>query len=228
MYSGKPQPDNRKNSEYQLHDRRKQVAQMYLQGKTQWDIARAISVSQSLVCQDLKAIREQWLASMLQDFDEKKAQELAKIDNIEEVAWIGYHRSCEDAETKRTTTEQRLDEEEQSADGDKKPKGRKKAGKSKMTTVKIIEDIVIKGQAGDKGFLATVQWCVEMRCKIFNFIKPDKQNNVVVINWDQLAQDAMKEMTTQVDPVTQQLNALPAPESHQHNGNGNGHKNGHA
>lgn len=82
-----------KSKRYALMDRRKQVMELYLQGKTQWDIARLINVSQGTVCNDLTALRKNWLASALRDFDTLKAEELAKIDNVERAAWDAWECS---------------------------------------------------------------------------------------------------------------------------------------
>lgn len=89
-----PLPKNRKNDQYERLERRERVATLYLQGKTQWDIARLVKVSQGTVSNDLAAIREGWLASTLHDFDAKAAEELAKVGQLEATAWEAWQRSC--------------------------------------------------------------------------------------------------------------------------------------
>jgi hypothetical protein len=85
---------NRKNRQYALMERRQEVARLYVVGRTQWDIAHHLGVSQATVSGDLDKIRKQWLDSTLRDFNTRVAEELAKLDAIEAAAWEGYARSC--------------------------------------------------------------------------------------------------------------------------------------
>ena len=140
----------KRRSQAQLTRDRRKIGDLYLQGWIQADIADELKVSQSTVSLDLKALQREWLASTLVDFNEAKAKELAKVDNLERIYHAAWRRSCEDAETvtqKAVTT------------GDKK---RKEATK------------IAKGQAGDPRFLTGVQWCIEKRCKIMGIDAPLK------------------------------------------------------
>jgi hypothetical protein len=83
-------------------ERRKNVAARYLRGESQWAIARAFEVDQATVSRDLMCIRAEWLASCLRDFDEVRAEQLAKVDAVEASAWQGWLRSQENAETLRS------------------------------------------------------------------------------------------------------------------------------
>jgi hypothetical protein len=78
-----------------IQQRRHQAAQLYLKGETQFAIATALAVSQPTICSDLQAIRAAWLKSSLRDFDQHRAQELAKIDHLEVTYWQGWLRSRE-------------------------------------------------------------------------------------------------------------------------------------
>jgi len=60
-------------------DRRK-VADLYLKGVIQVDIAEKLSISQTTVSRDLKYLQKEWQSSALVDIDERKAEELAKVD----------------------------------------------------------------------------------------------------------------------------------------------------
>jgi hypothetical protein len=88
-----PLPNNQKNDKYQRLERRQRVATLYLQGRTQWDIARQLGCSQGTICNDLVRIKDQWLASSLRDFEAAKAQELAKLDRVEAAVWEALERS---------------------------------------------------------------------------------------------------------------------------------------
>ena len=60
-----------------------EIAQHYLQGQTQYHIAHVLGLSQAQISLDLQAVRQAWLDSSLRDFNEQKAQELAKIAHLE-------------------------------------------------------------------------------------------------------------------------------------------------
>ena len=130
-------------SEARWTERRQTIAALYLQGKYQFQIAAHLSVSQQLISQELRTIQRLWLNSTLRDFDAVKAQELAKLDDVEREYWAGWHRSFKDAE-------QSIMEASDTPEG-----GRR----HKVVTRK-------QGQAGDPRFLDGVMRCIEKRCDI--------------------------------------------------------------
>ena len=91
--------------ELKIQHRRQQVAERYLQGWTQSAIAGDLVVSQATVSSDLKAIRKEWRASQIRDFDEAVQLELSKLQLLEREAWSGWQRSQEPAEITRVTQE---------------------------------------------------------------------------------------------------------------------------
>ena len=134
----------KRRSNGQLARDRRRIGNLYLQGWVQVDIAQELELSQATVSRDIAALQASWLESALIDFNEAKAQELAKVDRLEREYWQAWERSCEDAETVR---------QEGSKDD---------AGKASVD--KIVK--TAKGQAGDPRFLAGIQWYIEKRCKI--------------------------------------------------------------
>lgn len=131
------------------------VAELYLKGRRQADIARHLSeirdytLSQQQVSGDLKLIRKRWLESSLRDFDHLKAQELAKIDQLEVTYWDAWERSLEDkqrTESSRTT-------------------GKEVREGAKMVTTPGL---------GDPRYLTGVQWCIGKRCEILGLDAPAK------------------------------------------------------
>lgn len=61
----------------------------------QVEIGERIGISQQQVSHDLKRVREQWMQSSIRDFDAVRAEQLAKIDEVERQAWEGWRRSFE-------------------------------------------------------------------------------------------------------------------------------------
>ena len=143
----------RRRSSAELARDRRKIADLYLKGWIQADIADELGVNQSTVSRDIKALQKDWLESALVDFNEAKSQELAKIDRLEREYWQAWERSCEDAET--------VTEKARASRGAEKPDSIEKTKQA-------------KGQAGDPRFLNGVQWCIERRCKILGIDAPNK------------------------------------------------------
>lgn len=163
--------NNKRRSNGQLARDRRRIADLYLQGWLQIDIADEIGVNQSTVSRDIKALQSEWLKSTLIDFNEAKANELAKIDRVEREYWTAWKHSCEDAETIRQ-------------------EGNKNTGVDKIVKT-------AKGQAGDPRFLTGLQWCINRRCKIFGFdapIKTQETNKQLNVNLDNLTTDELETM----------------------------------
>jgi len=143
-------PGKRRSNGQLARDRRR-IADLYLQGWLQVDIAAEVGVSQSTVSLDLKALHKEWQKSALVDIDAAKSKELARIDRLEREYWDAWYRSCLDAET---TTKKAVET-------------------AKETRKEAVQ--TAKGQSGDPRFLQGVQWCIERRCKILGIDAPQKQ-----------------------------------------------------
>ena len=140
------------------------MADLYLQGWLQSEIAEELGLSKATVCRDLQVLQREWLQSALVDFNEAKAQELAKVDRLEREYWAAWERSCEDAERERIE------------------------GNKDTPTKRVLTR---EEQSGDPRFLAGVQWCIERRCKIIGIDAPQRTEitgaeggPIVVVNWE--------------------------------------------
>jgi len=143
-----------KRTQIQIERDRRQIADWYLQGWKQAEIAEKINeddsrdytLTQQMVSYDIGVLVKSWRESGLADIDDAKAQELARINHLEVTYWNAWLRSCEDTETVR----------QRGQPGDT-------PGQVHTSTVERTR----KGQAGDPRFLTGIQWCIEQRCKIF-------------------------------------------------------------
>lgn len=139
----------------ELADRRLKVAELYLRGKYQSEIANDLGVNQSTVSRDIHYLQQEWLSSALVDIDEAKAQELKRIDQLEREYWKAWKDSQEDAVTK--TNEKYM------------------AGADKESANKRIKEQEKRvGQVGDPAYLRGVQWCIEKRCDLLGLDAPKK------------------------------------------------------
>jgi len=134
----------------QIERDRRNIASLYLKGVIQADIAEQLGISQSTVSKDLKAVQLEWSVARINDIDERKRLELAKIDNLELTYWDGWKRSQENAEVETT-----------------KMQGAEKDKPSKLEKTKRVE-----GQVGDPRFLQGVAWCVDKRCELLGLNAP--------------------------------------------------------
>lgn len=146
--------------------RRQQVAARYLRGEYQSAIAHDLGVDTATVSRDLATIRAQWLASAIRDFDAAKAQELAKIDEVERAAWSAWEKSTKDKEVAVQETDGTVDTET------RKPK-------LKKATLRK------EGQSGNPAFLNTILTCIERRCAILGLDAPKRFQ----IKWEELSEE---------------------------------------
>jgi len=78
------------------------ISELYLEGKTQGEIAKAIGKSQPTVSRAIQRIHERWLNDPIVNFNEAKMREIAAIDRVEAAAWEAWQMSLSDREETRT------------------------------------------------------------------------------------------------------------------------------
>jgi hypothetical protein len=138
--------------ELRIESRRLKVAELYLHGTRSFSqLAREVGVDKAQISRDFKHIRKLWRESYLEDWDAAKHEELARIAEIEQKAWLAWERSCKDVETMEVT-------------------GSSQGGKGKPEKVKKIS----KRQAGDPRYLAILLKCQEQRRAILGLDAPKK------------------------------------------------------
>jgi predicted transcriptional regulator len=130
--------------------------------KTQSEIAEALDISQATVSRDLTAIQKEWAQARINDIDERKRVELAKIDNLELEYWEGWKRSQESVKT-----------ETQKMQGSAR---QPKAGEERNDTApdKLEKINRVESQIGDPRFLAGIQSCINKRCELLGLNAPTK------------------------------------------------------
>ena len=173
--------------------RQREVARLYMQGQPLGIIAEEMGLAEATISQDISAVRKRWLAEATLAMDERKAQELARIDLVEEEAWKGWQRSI--AEQKIYTKRTRYVRVPVK-------KGRKSAHK-KIPAEQISEE-TIKTCSGDPRFLEQIERCVTLRLKVFALLKGDTTNqNQVYIDWSGLVGRGVSQ-----NPVEEQIKMI--------------------
>lgn len=136
------------------------IAERYLRGYRQQDIADELDLTQPTVSNDLKTLYERWRESSLMDIDEAKARELARIDELERTYWLEWEASKKTKEVKTT----------------KKTQG-KPDQQGNPTTEKAEASVRKEERFGDPRYLAGVQWCIQRRCAILGIDAPSKNEH---------------------------------------------------
>lgn len=131
-------------------------AELYLQGKTQVQMAEIIGVSRTAIRHDLKTIRKRWIDAQVRDYDLATVEQLRRIDLAEAKAWQGWENSVRDRS--------RIVKEGTEGDADSK-KGKKRT-KIQITTEQTD---------GDPRWLNIILSCVDRRCKILGLDAPTRQ-----------------------------------------------------
>lgn len=137
-----------------VNERTSRVAAMYLRGKTMASIAKKEGVSFETVRRDLRRARKQWRESQVATYEEHLDVQLAKLDEVEAAAWIGWERSLRDELT--TGTE----------DGET-PKG--PISKTKVSR---------RNQSGNASFLKIIADAVRQRSELLGLTDPDARNSL--------------------------------------------------
>lgn len=142
-----------RNPKHIVLERIARIAALYRQGWYQYEIAEDVGVSTAQVSRDLDAIRKEWLDSSIRNFDESRAEELAKIDNLEREYWAAWEKSKSNYNKKST----------------------KRKGKARDAAPDYMEqtdtEVILMG---DPRFLAGIQWCINKRCEILGLDAPKK------------------------------------------------------
>jgi transposase len=143
----------RKRTPFQREEDLVQITRLYLQGRTQRDIAEVVGVSQGQVNHDLKLIQQRWRESSIMDMNEAKQRELARLDELEREYWAAWEQS----KNERTRARQESD------------------GKSRDGKHNVVRATMEKEQRdGNPAFLAGVMSCIERRCKLLGLDAPAK------------------------------------------------------
>jgi len=83
-----------------LAKRRYDAAQMNLAGMTLAQIGEKLGVDPATVCRDLAWVRQEWRKGAVENFDQARAMELAKLNHLEKCCWEAWERSKQDKVTR--------------------------------------------------------------------------------------------------------------------------------
>ena len=151
-----------KRTEEEAFRDRADIARLRLEGLTQSKIAAEISslrdytISPATVCNDLKEVRSAWMRTSVENYEQTRAIELARLDQEERVAIAGWERSTRPKKKERT----------RSGTNDGKP----------------FEEFVqeIEDRDGNPAFLQRLESIRQRRCAILGFNAHQRSENINV------------------------------------------------
>lgn len=165
-----------KRTPIQREDDLRRISELYLRGWRQVDIAAEIGISQGMVSQDLKLIQKRWRKQTAINLDEAKNKELARIDTLEREYWDAWERS----------------------------KGERVRARQNLVANKTVRSATVEKEQliGNPAFLAGVEKCIEMRCKLLGIYAPTKVDAVTKnIDWTKLTGEQLDRIAAGEDPI---------------------------
>lgn len=147
-----------------IANRRRFVAEKYLRGMYQSDIAEELGVDQATISRDLTQLRKEWLDRSINHIDQRKAIELAKVDRLEVTYWEAWERSRLNAEVE---TVEQIGVKSQTKKGTE-------GEESIIVPERIKKNKRIEGQSGNPAFLQGIQWCINKRCELLGLDAPKR------------------------------------------------------
>lgn len=152
-----------KRSDFERENDYRRITDMYLQGKTQADIASILGLARQQIGYDLAVIQRRWREDTAINMDEAKQKELARVDVLERTYWDAWQRTLDEKTKTRT--------EQSSVTGEVDKKGKQK-GSAKA----VIEK---ETMLGNPAYLAGVMSCIERRCKMLGLDAPVKNETTL-------------------------------------------------
>lgn len=143
----------KKRIKTQIIKDRLKIAELYIQGRYQSEIADSLGLSQQQISYDLRAIQRQWQKLTQIKIDEHKTKELAKIDHLERIYWQEWEESRKEKVSKTLTA--------------------KDATQAKKT-------LKTEERCGDPRYLDGIQWCIEHRCKLLGIYQQTDLSGLVI------------------------------------------------
>lgn len=149
--TGSHRQHNRMRSDV-AHERCGRTAALYLRGRTYQEIAQELGISRETVFRDMRVARRLWRQRASRTYQKHLYEQLARLDEVENQAWIGWERSLGNA----------VEDGSETIDGTE--------GTTRKTSKKT------KKQSGNPTFLKVVQDAVRQRSELLGLMDPDARN----------------------------------------------------
>lgn len=167
------------------------IAPLYLKGRSHKEIADELGLTVKQVSSDITRIQDNWRDAYIEDLNQAKMQELARIDLIEKEAWQSWERSK----------------------GGKKSTSKNVEESGQFGTTRSAGENHEQSH-GDIQYLQTAQWCVNQRCRLLGLYAPAKVANTDVTGQYDAASLARNEILSMLDSISGRVTiAPPSPQN---------------
>lgn len=162
---------SKKRNKLELERDRELIGQFYVRGKTQQGIADYINdkyypdnpLSRQQIAYDIKALIDRWKTESTKHIDQKKAIELAKVNDLEMLYREAWEKSLSDAESTTIERQGIITNEDGEIIGAKVKQTKKR-----------------EGQSGNPAYLQGIMNCIARRCEILGLNAPTTQRTLNV------------------------------------------------
>jgi transposase len=178
----------RGDSIFRVEMRRAEVAKLYAQKVPEAAIAQRTGVSIGTISNDLRILREEYVARARQATDQAIAEELIQIDYLWREANEAWEKSKTNITFNKNIVERALRKKQRDIRRDKASLFNvPEEEPDEFVPVRFIEENGKKYSNGDPRFLAIMQWCVEVKLKLCGKMATEINvtNNNIVFNWDE-------------------------------------------
>ena len=152
-----------KVQEMTLSQRRQSVAAFYAERYTQTEIAEELGISQTTVSRDVKALIKLWKEASVADIDQRIADELGRINNLEREYWKAWKASWGTHEVKRTKLSAKT-----TKDGE-------------ISNKQPLEQSIEKRELlGNPAYLHGVQWCIDRRIALLGLDESSNKTHLTM------------------------------------------------
>lgn len=173
----------------QVEADRTEIGRLYLENLSVLEIANRLELSIAAVQKDLKVLRAQWRADGEKDRADLLGNEIARLSNLERVAWEAWHAS----RTPRKTQTSTMQEAEEAI---KEALGRP----SKVRSVLKSET-----RDGNPVILKLIFDCIRQRCLLYGLAPKDSVDSVVIeqveVEFEKLMQQMNQILPEDVKPI---------------------------
>lgn len=134
------------------NERCAKTASLYVRGKTFGEIAEELGISRDTVKNDMKRARAIWRKRASRTYAKHLHEQLAKLDEVENAAWVGWERSLKD-------------ELDTGTEDTETPRGA-------VSKTKIRR----RSQCGNASMLKTISEAVRQRSELLGLLDSDARN----------------------------------------------------
>jgi len=174
------------------------LQKLYHKGVPQGEIAKQLKISQGQVSQDLKKLIIRWEQTNLHQIDRYKAEQLDRINMIEEEMWDAWELS--------KTTAKRIHSKTKSGRFIKDPLTRTvEPDDGEYWRAGVTEE---ETRGGDMQYMNGIMWCCQERAKIIGLYAPKKVANTDPTGDREAGVSAREELMGMINSIAKRLHPV--------------------